>query len=171
MKKLYNCDGYNFFSFRKSLNFFNINPFSRGPEASSKSAKEGGLKNPEGVEINPDDVDRTLIVEESAKDLVDDDLLIDFTIAQNFERHGIPIYPDGILYAGNKKILKQYFDNAINNYKLGDWNEINKALFGGEITQGKVEELQKMLGFTGNDVDGKIGPKTLKKLMEYVDSL
>lgn len=81
----------------------------------------------------------------------------------------------GALGASSKMILKK----GSNSPDVGEWQTLlkskgfafskrfNKALVVdndfGPITEDLTKEFQKSVGFTGKDVDGKVGPKTLGK--------
>jgi hypothetical protein len=86
----------------------------------------------------------------------------------------LKINADGLVYSGDKRELINFINESIKNYSPGDWRPENKSIntiiFGEGVSISFVEEMQRKLGFSGKDVDGKVGPKTLGRLKKFIEN-
>ncbi|MDX9970879.1 MAG: hypothetical protein RBS56_03140 [Candidatus Gracilibacteria bacterium] len=88
-----------------------------------------------------------------------------------FEPLNLEVSDSGISFPGESKEFVKVIDSMIRNYELGEWAAINWQILGVNDNEANVRKLQKVLGFSGKEVDGMIGPKTLAKLKEYLEDL
>jgi len=88
------------------------------------------------------------------------------------------VYPHVVLKPGYPKSpivmklqeLMCYLNVAKGHYEC-KYGEPNIDGVYGKRTFEAVKDLQRLLGFTGNDVDGKFGPKTAARLKQYIEDI
>lgn len=90
-------------------------------------------------------------------------------VVSDIDIFNITINSDGLVYKGEKSDLSSFIDQKIKSYNLGDWKTINTKLFGVNVSKSFIKDMQEKLGFTGKDVDGLVGPKTLGRLKSFID--
>jgi len=85
-----------------------------------------------------------------------------------FENFNIKIINGKIIHQGTETQLKSEIQKYL-DYRSGDWNVLNLTFLGEDGPTEKVKDFQRALGMPEGEIDGKIGKKTLRALLNILE--